>query len=119
MSAIVEGQEEMKRKDFEICKSVFETLFQHNPVHKSDLRELTGLGAYSVNKWVDLIAFIQSQPNLKITKKGRYEMLELEKDKADTTIYSETREALKLMKELIELSPEELKDKLELLRKNC
>ena len=106
----------MKRKDFEVCKSVFEALFQNNPIHKSDLRALTGLGARSVNKWVDLIAFIQSQPELKITKKGRYEMLELEKQKVDTTIYPETLEALKLMKKFLELPPEELKKKLELLK---
>lgn len=105
----------MKRKDFDVCKSVFEALFQKNPIHKSDLRSLTGLGARSVNKWVDLIAFIQSQPELKITKKGRYEMLELEKRKVDTAVYPETIEALKLMKKFLELPPEELKKKLELL----
>jgi len=106
----------MKRREFEICKLIFETLFQNNPIHKSDLRAFTGLGARSVSKWVDLIAFIQSQPNLKITKKGRYEMLELEKQRVDTTIYPETLEALKLMKKFIELPPEELKKKLELLK---
>ena len=105
----------MKRKDFDVCKSIFEALFQNNPIHKSDLRALTGLGHRSVNKWVDLIAFIQSQPELKITKKGRYEMLELEKQKVDMEIYPETIEALKLMKKFLELSPEELKKKLELL----
>lgn len=106
----------MKRTDFEVCKSVFEALFQNNPIHKSDLRKLSGLSARSVNKWVDLIAFIQSQPDLKITKKGRYEMLELEKHKVDTTIYPETLEALKLMKAFLDLPPEELKKKLELMK---
>ena len=106
----------MKRKEFEICKSIFETLFQHNPIHKSDLRETTGLGAQSINKWVDLIAFIQSQPYIKIIRKGKYEMLELEKQKVDTEIYPETLEALKLMKAFLQLPPEELKKKLELLK---
>ena len=106
----------MKRREFEICKSIFETLSQKNPVHKSDLREFIGLGARSVNKWVDLIAFIQSQPYLKITKKGRYEMLELEKAKEDTAIYPETLEALKLMQAFLELPTEDLKKKLEALK---
>jgi len=105
----------MKRTDFEVCKSVFEALFQRNPIHKSELRDLTGLGAKSVNKWVDLIAFIQSQPKLKITKSGRYEMLDLEKHKVDMTVYPETIQALKLMKTLLDLPPEELKKKLEML----
>jgi len=105
----------MKRTDFEVCKSVFEALFQKNPIHKSELRDLIGLGAKSVNKWVDLIAFIQSQPKLKITKSGRYEMLDIEKHKVDMTVYPETIQTLKLMKILLDLPPEELKKKLEML----
>ena len=103
----------MKRTDFEVCKSVFEVLFQNNPIHKSDLRGLTSLGPRSVNKWVDLIAFIQSQPQLKITKKGRYQMLELEKPPLDENINSETVEALRIMRSLIELPPDELKKRLD------
>lgn len=105
----------MKRADFEVCKSVFEALFQNNLIHKSDLRELTGLGPRSINKWVDLIAFIQSQPKLKITKKGRYQMLELEKPPLDETLYPETVEALKIMSSFLKLPPDELKKKLEKL----
>ena len=103
----------MKRTDFEVCKSVFEVLFQNNPIHKSDLRGLTSLGPRSVSKWVDLIAFIQSQPKLKITKKGRYQMLELEKPPLDEKVDAETIEALKIMKSLIELPPEELRKRLD------
>jgi hypothetical protein len=103
----------MKRTDFEVCKSVFEVLFQNNPIHKSDLRGLTSLGPRSVNKWVDLIAFIQSQPKLKITRKGRYQMLELEKPPLDEKIDSETIEALRIMRSLIELPPDELKKRLD------
>lgn len=106
----------MKRTDLAVCKSVFEALFQKNPIHKSELRESTGLGARSVNKWIDLVAFVQSQPRLKITKSGRYEMLELEKQKVDMEVYPETLEALKVMKALIDLPPEKLKEKLELLK---
>jgi len=105
----------MKRTDFEVCKSVFEVLFQNNIIHKSDLRGLTRLGPKSVNKWVDLIAFIQSQPKLKITKKGRYQMLELEKPPLDEKVDAETIEALKIMRSLIELPPDELKKRLILL----
>ena len=105
----------MKRTEFEVCKSIFETLFQNNPIHKSNLRELTGLGQRSINKWVDLIAFIQNQPNLKITKVGRHQMLELEKPALDETVYPETIEALNAMKRLLELPPDELKKKLEVL----
>lgn len=103
----------MKRTDFEVCKSVFEVLFQKNPIHKSDLRELTSLGPRSVNKWVDLIAFIQSQPKLKIMKKGRYQMLELEKAPLDDKVDAETIEALKIMRSLIKLPPDELKQRLD------
>lgn len=105
----------MKRTDFEVCKSIFETLFQKNPIHKSDLREINGLGASSVSKWVELISFIQSQPRLKIIKSGKYQMLELEKPPLDETIHPETVEALKAMKELIMLPPDELKKRLEKL----
>ena len=104
-----------KRTGFEICKSIFEALFQKNSIYKSDLRKLTGLGAKSINKWIDLITFIQSQPCVMITRKGRYEILELKRQEADTKIYPETIEALKLIKKLIELPPEELKKKLEIL----
>jgi len=104
-----------KRTDFEVCKSIFEVLFQKNIIHKSDLRKLIGLSAKSINKWIDLITFIQSQPDIIVTKKGRYEILEIKKQEVDTTIYPETIEALKLMKKLIELPPEELKKKLEIL----
>jgi hypothetical protein len=106
----------MKRTDFEVCKSIFEVLFQKNPIHKSNLRELTGLGARSVNKWVDLITFIQSQSKLKITKSGRYEMLELQKQDVDMTVYPETLEALKVMRALLETPPEELKRRVEALK---
>lgn len=102
----------MKRTDFEVCKSVFETLFQKNPVHKSDLRTLTGLGPSSVNKWIDLIEFIQSQPKLKIIKSGRCQMLELEKPSLEEKIDPEAIEALKVMRSFIKMSPEELKQKL-------
>lgn len=91
----------MKRTDFEICKSIFEALFQNNPIHKSDLRELTGLGPTSINKWVDLIAFVQSQPRLKIEKIGREQVLELEKPPFDETVFPETVEALQEMKKLL------------------
>lgn len=104
----------LKRTRLEVCKEIFETLIQKNPIHKSDLRELVGLGPHSINKWIDLISFIQSQPELKIVKSGRYEMLELER-KIDKKIYPETIEALKAMKALLELSPEELKRKFEAL----
>jgi hypothetical protein len=103
----------MKRTDFEVCKSVFEVLFQNNPIHKSDLRGLTSLGPRSVSKWVDLIAFIQSQPKLKITRKGRYQMLELEKPPLDEKIDYETVEALKIMRSLLKLPPDELKKRLD------
>lgn len=103
----------MKRTDFEVCKAIFEALFQNNPIHKSDLRKLTGLGPRSVNKWVDLIAFIQSQPEVKITKTGRYQILELEKPPFDETIYPETLEALKIMSSFLKLPPDELKKKLQ------
>lgn len=106
----------MKRTDFEVCKSIFETLFQENPIHKSGLREPTGLGARSVNKWIDLITFIQSQPKLKITKSGRYEMLELQKQRVDMEVYPETLEALSVMKALLKLSPEELRLRVEALK---
>jgi hypothetical protein len=102
----------LKRTDFEVCKSVFETLFQKNPIHKSDLRTLTGLGPYSVNKWVDLIAFIQSQPKLKITKSGRCQMLELEKPPLEEEVDPEAIEALKMMRAFLKLSPSEFKQKL-------
>jgi len=104
---------EMKRTDFEVCKSIFEVLFQNNPIHKSDLRALTGLGPRSVNKWIDLIAFIQSQPKLKITKSGRYQILELATPSPDEKVYPENIEALKAMKALLNLPPDELKKKLE------
>jgi len=107
----------VKRTDFEVCKSIFEALFQNNPIHKSDLRELTGLGASSINKRIDLIAFIQSQPKLKIITRGKYQMLELEKPPLDETMYPETIEALKAMKELIMLPPDELKKRLEILQR--
>lgn len=103
----------MKRTDFEVCKSIFEALIQNNPIHKSDLRELTGLGPKSVNKWVDLIGFIQSQPKLKITKSSRYQILELATPPPDEKVYPETIEALKLMRSLLVLPPDELKKKLE------
>ena len=103
----------MKRTDFEVCKSIFEALFQNNPIHKSDLRGLTGLGPRSVNKWTDLIEFIQSQPALKITKKGRYQMLELEKPPFNEKISPEGIEALKVMRTLLTLPPDKLKKKLE------
>jgi hypothetical protein len=102
----------MKRTDFEVCKSVFETLFQNNPIHKSDLRSLMGLGPRSVNKWVDLIAFIQSQPKLKITKSGRYQTLELEKAPLDEKLEPETIETLKIIRAFLNLPAEELKEKL-------
>jgi len=102
----------MKRTDFDVCKSVFEALFQNNPVHKSDLRTLTGLGPRSVNKWIDLIAFIQSQPKLKITKSGRYQILELAAPSSNEKVYPETIEALKVMRSLLVLPPDELKKKL-------
>lgn len=104
-----------KRTEFEICKTIFETLFQNNLIHKSDLRELTGLGQRSINKWVNLIAFIQSQPNLEITKVGRQQMLELEKSALDETVFPETIEALNAMKRLLELPPNELRKKLKTL----
>lgn len=104
-----------KRTEFEICKTIFETLFQNNPIHKSDLRELTGLGQRSINKWVNLIAFIQSQPNMEITNVGRQQMLKLEKPAFDGKIFPETIEALKAMKQLLELPSNELKKKLEAL----
>ena len=103
----------MKRTDFDVCKSIFEALFQNNPIHKSDLRALTGLGPRSVNKWIDLIAFIQSQPKLKITKSGRYQILELATPSPDEKVYPENIEALKAMKALLNLPPDELKKKLE------
>jgi len=103
----------MKRTYLEVCKSIFEVLFQKNPIHKSDLRELTGLGPRSVNKWIDLIGFTQSQPKLKVTKKGRYQMLELEKPPFDETLYPETIEALKIMRSFLNLPLDELKKKLE------
>jgi len=102
----------MKRTDFEVCKSVFEVLFQKNPIYKSELRELTGLGPRSVNKWVDLVGFIQSQPKLKITKKGRYQILELEKPPLEETLHPETIEALKIMRSFLNLPLDELKKKL-------
>ena len=105
----------MKRTDFEVCKSIFEALFQNNSIHKSDLRELAGLGPRSINKWVDLIAFIQSQPKLKITKSGRYQMLQLETPPLDETLHPETIEALKIMRTFLKLPPDELKKKLEKL----
>jgi len=107
------GVKKMKRTDLEVCKSIFEALFQNNPIHKSDLRGLTGLGPRSVNKWTDLIEFIQSQPQLKITKKGRYQMLELEKPLLDEKISPESVEALKIMRSLLTLPPDELKKRLE------
>ncbi len=103
----------MKRTDFEVCKSIFEALFQNNPIHKSDLRTLTGLGPRSVNKWIDLITFIQSQPKLKTTKSGRYQILELATPSPDEKVYPETMEALKVMRSLLALPPNELKKKLE------
>lgn len=103
-----------KRTDFEVCKSIFEVLFQRNTIHKSDLRKLIGLNAKSINKWVDLITFVQSQPEIIVAKKGRYEILEIKRQE-DKIIYPETIEALKLMRKLIELPPEELKEKLEML----
>jgi hypothetical protein len=102
----------MKRTDFEVCKSVFEVLLQKNPIHKSDLRGLVSLGPRSVNKWIDLIAFIQSQPKLKIIKKGRYQMLELERPPLEETLDPEAVEALKIMRSFLKLSPDELKKKL-------
>lgn len=106
----------VKRTDFEICKLIFEALFQKNPVYKSDLRELVGLGPKSINKWIDLITFIQSQPKIKITKIGRNQVLELETPSLEKDIYPETIEALKVMRLFLRLSPDELKKKLELLR---
>jgi len=102
----------MKRTDFEVCKSVFETLFQNNPIHKSDLRTYIGLGPRSINKWVDLIAFIQSQPKLKITNSGRCQILELEKPPLDEKLEPETIEALKIMSSFLRLPPDKLKEKL-------
>ena len=103
----------MKRTSLEICKSIFEALFQYSPIYKSDLRELTGLGPNSINKWVDLIEFIQSQPELKVTRIGSHQVLELEKLSVDKTIYPETVEALKAMRALLKLSPDELKKRFE------
>jgi len=100
-----------KRTDFEVCKSIFDALFQKNPIYKSDLRELSGLGPRSVSKWVELIAFIQSQAKLKVTKIGRYEMLELEKQYGEE-VYPETIEALKAMRSLLTLPPDEFQKKL-------
>lgn len=107
----------MKRKDLEICKCVFETLFQKNPIHQSDLRSLTGLGPKSIKKWTDLITFIQSQPELKITKSGRYKMLELVKPPMDNRIYPETIEALKAMRDFFKLTPDEARKKIDELTK--
>jgi len=103
----------MKRTDFDLCKSIFETLFQNNPIHKSDLRTLMGLGPRSINKWIELIAFIQSQPKLKITKSGRYQILELATPSPDEKVYPETIEALKAMRSLLLLPSDELNKKLE------
>ena len=105
----------MKRTDFEICKLIFEALFQKNPVYKSDLRNLVGLGPKSINKWLDLITFIQSQPKIKITKIGRNQVLELETPPFEKDIFPETIEALKAMEIFLKLSPEERKKKLESL----
>jgi ribonuclease D len=102
----------MKRTEFQICKEIFEALFQNNPIHKSDLRNLTGLGQSSINKWVDLIGFIQSQSKLKITKVGRHKILELEKPPLDETVYPETIEALKAMKAILKMNSEEIRKEL-------
>jgi hypothetical protein len=110
---------EMKRTDFEICKLIFEALFQNNPIHKSDLRNLTSLGPKSIDKWVNLIAFIQSQPALKVKEIGRHRVLELEKPPLDQTLYPETLDALKAMKILLELPPSEMKKRLEELESLC
>jgi hypothetical protein len=73
------------------------------------------LGPRSINKWIDLIGFIQSQPKLKITatKSGRYKILELAKRPVDEEIYPETVKALRAMKSLLNLPPDELKKRLE------
>ena len=105
-----------KRSSFEVCKAIFEALFRASPIYKSELREMTGLGARSVDRWVDLITFIQSQPALNVIKRGRLEMLEIERQKIDETIYPETLEALKAMRDLIMLPKGELKRKIELLK---
>ncbi len=95
----------MKRSQIEVIRDLFDKLFVENPIQKSALRRRTGLGNNSINSWIEIIEFIQSQPMLLIKKEGRKTMLELEKERNDTKIYPETIEGLKALKKLLENLP--------------
>lgn len=102
----------MKRSNFQICKSIFEALLVSNPLYKSELREKADLGAESIDRWVDLITFIQSQPTLNVLEYGRHQLLELEKTETDVEITPEALVALKRMKNFLDLSEEEIEKRL-------
>lgn len=48
------------------------------PVYRSDLRKI-GFDAKSLDKWIELIEYVQNQPALKVNRAGKYMTIGLEK----------------------------------------
>lgn len=66
-----------KRTNRKLVELIFDQLKKNQRMFKSDFEKF-GLNNYSINDWVELICFIQSQPKLKTIKQNRITMYELE-----------------------------------------
>lgn len=71
--------EQKKRKTRtlkERVEEIFDYIEKHNqPFPKTKLKEL-GLGSKSVDNWLDLILFIQQQPQIQLVKVGNYTLVQ-------------------------------------------
>ncbi|MFW9991524.1 MAG: hypothetical protein ACFFD4_05655 [Candidatus Odinarchaeota archaeon] len=60
----------------ERAKEIFDYIdYYGEPFPKTKLREL-GLDSKSVNNWIDLIIFIQEQPEIQLLKVGNYTLVQ-------------------------------------------
>jgi hypothetical protein len=79
---MVKESAEIKRRKSRTLKKRVEEIFSYiedhpEPFPKNQLRKL-GLGSKSINQWLDLILFIQTQPQIKLLKVGNYTLIQKE-----------------------------------------
>lgn len=73
---ITETKKRRSRSLKKRVEDIFNFIENHpEPFPKNKLREL-GLGSQSINQWLDLILFIQMQPQIKILKVGNYTLVQ-------------------------------------------
>jgi hypothetical protein len=60
------------------AKNIFELLeAQNDVIYKSDLKKV-GIDSTSAERWIALIQYIQSQPELEVIQAGRYKTIKLQ-----------------------------------------